>query len=344
MAARPTPLPREKISTMAVFLAAAWVAAGALFKLFSGSPNDLPPQVRDVLGDSVRTFRVAIAIELCVVIFAVLRPRWGWIPLVALFLVFDLVLVPLVRAGASSCGCFGSRVPIKPVQMMAIDSSLLLLVLATRPWKSFARRALRPLPLVPLFAIAIAAPWYVFRTDEPTIQSRSGTPVAAVDEHAPDPGTTTESGGTESSSGTDEPESEVVWPDFRELHPDSWNGLVIQDVKELRRYLGNDALAQIPPDCRIVFFRQSCEHCKAHLEKLALEPPAEQLVLVRVPDPWDTPENEVTTIKPQALAILSFRGLERGYGGFTPPAEMTLRDFVVGDFHEVKDEEPEEGE
>jgi hypothetical protein len=228
--------------------------------------------------------------------------------------------------------------------MMAIDSSLLLLVLATRPWRSFARRALRPLPLLPLFAVAIAAPWWVFRTAAPVLPVRSAAHVAEVDEGAPDPGATDENGGNEGSTETHVPANEVVWPDFCELHPDSWEGREILRIDELTTYMGEDAVAQVPADCRVVFYRQTCEHCQAHLEKLAAEPPPEMLVLVRVPDPWDTPENEITTIKPTALASLSLHPLERGYGGFTPPAEMTLRDFVVSDFHEVEDEETEEGE
>ncbi len=333
MSARSASPARERIATIAVYLAAAWVAAGALFKLFSGSPNDLPPQVRDALGDWGTTFRVAIAVESCVVIFALLRPRWGWLPLAALFVVFDAVLVPLVRAGAASCGCFGSRVPITPLQMLAIDSALLVLVLATRPWKTIAPRPMRPLLLLaPLFAIAMAAPWYVFRTAAPVLPPDRTTKPAGPQETSPtpDPLETAESDAAQAGP-------EIEWPDFMELHPSGWEGQLIQDT-ELQTYLQDGAIDQLSPDCQIVFFRQTCEHCQAHLEALKLDPPPGDLVLVRIPDPGDTPENEVTKVKPDALANLELRPLERGYGGFTPPAEMTLQGFIVGGFHEVEHE------
>ena len=112
-------------ATLAVLFAASWVAAGALFKLLAGSPNDLPPAVQDFFLGPVQTFRAAIAIELCIVILALLRPRHAWLPLCALFSVFLAVLFPLVRAGVESCGCFGSSVTITPQAMMAIDGGLL---------------------------------------------------------------------------------------------------------------------------------------------------------------------------------------------------------------------------
>ena len=118
-----TPSSREKAARLVLLLASTWVAAGALFKLFAGSPNDLPPMVRDFVLGPVQTFRSAISIELCIVILAILRPRFAWLPLAALFAVFVTVLVPLATSGADSCGCFGSSVSIPPIVMLSLRTS-----------------------------------------------------------------------------------------------------------------------------------------------------------------------------------------------------------------------------
>lgn len=311
---------------LAIACAAAWVAAGALFKLFSGSPNDLPPDVQELFRGRVWTFfRAAIAVELCVVIFALLRPSYGWIPLVGLFLVFDAVLVPLVRSGATSCGCFGSKVPIPPWAMMTIDSVLLVAILATRPWRLLGARALRPLPLLPLFAGAVAAPWFFL--DSGTIELP--TDATASSEQA--------------EEAVEAPA--VEWPDYHELRPDEWLGKDL-DKTELAVFLREGDLGQIPVDATVIFYRQSCEYCKDHLEALAMaqtpetaEESALGLVLVRIPDADDLPENEKTKVKPDAIALLELRMLERGYGGFTPPAEMKIEGFVVTSFDEIEHEQ-----
>ncbi|TDJ72512.1 MAG: hypothetical protein E2O39_06550, partial [Planctomycetota bacterium] len=104
--ARPTG--RDTTAGDVIRIATLWVAAGALFKLFAGSPNDLPPMVRDWYSDPTLTFKLAVAVELCIVTLGLFRPRMAWIPLVLLYGLFDYVLFPLVKEGADSCGCMGS--------------------------------------------------------------------------------------------------------------------------------------------------------------------------------------------------------------------------------------------
>ena len=59
-------------------------------------------------------YRVAIGIELAVVAFALLRPRFGWALLVLQYLAFLGVLGVLIGQGVESCGCMGSTVSIAP--------------------------------------------------------------------------------------------------------------------------------------------------------------------------------------------------------------------------------------
>ena len=332
--------PRGRLAATAVWLAAGWVAAGALFKLFSGSPNDLPASIQELLFDPVTTFRLAIAIELCIVLAAIFRPRLGWIPLVLLFLVFDAVLLPLVAQGADSCGCFGSRVPITPAMMMTIDTVLLVGILVTRPWSALAGWRLSPLPLVPLFALAIAAPWYVFRTGGAPARPKAGQVAQATssqgESDAPiDDGNGSDAVGSDTNLPPDTPVTGL--PDFHLLNPETWIGQEILQVEELQGFLEVELL---PPDCEVVFYRQQCDHCKQHLEELAMQPasPEDMRVLVRIPDPGDEPENELTVIKPEALLTLELVELERGYGGLKTPADMRLTEWTVQAYQEIEHE------
>ncbi|MGK0482373.1 MAG: hypothetical protein ACJAQ3_002352, partial [Planctomycetota bacterium] len=105
-----------------------WLLVGALYKLFEGSPNDLPKIVTDMspLGSSWETMRAAIIIELAVVGLVLAKPRLGWVFLVGALGTFLAILYPLVQEGAASCGCFGSSITVKPETMMAIDGGLLV--------------------------------------------------------------------------------------------------------------------------------------------------------------------------------------------------------------------------
>ncbi|MFT5152832.1 MAG: hypothetical protein ACI841_002831, partial [Planctomycetota bacterium] len=155
---------RENFASDIVRLACLWVAAGALYKLFAGSPADLPKIVRDQSPLSIAgTFRAAISIELVIVILCLFRPRAGWFLLVALFGVFDAILWPLVQAGETSCGCFGGTITIKPLYMMIIDSVLLVAILMGKPWSSIPKRPLQPLILLPLIGLAVWAPFHMFK-------------------------------------------------------------------------------------------------------------------------------------------------------------------------------------
>ncbi len=298
---------RERIAAFTVRVTSLWVLTGALFKLFLGSPNDLPPSVQAFLGGMVTTFRVAIAVELCVVILALLRPRLGWLPLVGLFLFFDAVLVPLATAGEASCGCFGSTVTISPAVMLAIDTVLLAAVLATRPWSTFAKRPLKPLLLAPLFALAILAPLMKFQ------------PVVLDD-----------GAGEDGSAGPTEGE-------FYEFRTDEWEGQMLHDT-DLASFVDADVF---PIPCHVVLYRQTCEHCKAHFDKMYENPITDRaVVLIRVPDPEDTPENEVTTNKPADAFLVELPPLKRGYGGVTTPMSFEVDDlFTVGDVKHLRDEE-----
>lgn len=294
----PTPAqPRFPAARLALWIAAAWVAAGALFKLFAGSPNDLPPLIQEFpLLRPAWTFRLAIGVELSAVILALARPRIGWACLALLFAFFDLVLLQMMRAGEQSCGCFGSSVPIQPWQMMAIDTVLLAGLLITRTWRAFPKRALRPLLLLPLFALVIGAPWFMF--EEARVPPQGGS--------SEDPG-----------------------GDWYLFQPASWEGEMIHDTDLARFFDPPGSVDLIPPPAHVIVYRLSCEHCEQHFIELMANPITDrQLVLVRVPEPGN-PSDVVSAVKPPALLDVDLRELPRGYGITTPVTFDVDENFIV---------------
>ncbi|MBI5363066.1 MAG: hypothetical protein HZA53_07785 [Planctomycetes bacterium] len=144
-----------------MLLATAWLALIACMKLFAGNPGDLPKVVldRSPLAETP-TFAVAIAVELSVALVALARPRIGWVLLAGLYLVFEAVLATLIASGAKSCGCAGGAISIPPLVMAAVDSVLLLLVVATQPWKRLVNPPVHWGVLAAGLAIVVSVPWF----------------------------------------------------------------------------------------------------------------------------------------------------------------------------------------
>ncbi|MDJ0520843.1 MAG: hypothetical protein QNJ90_02075, partial [Planctomycetota bacterium] len=105
-------MPLAAITTRVVAL---WILFGAVLKLLYGSPADLPQAVKDLPLDIGTTFTAAIAIELALGCFALLRPSRGWLPLLLVLVAFLVVLGTQIAAGDESCGCFGAALVIAPV-------------------------------------------------------------------------------------------------------------------------------------------------------------------------------------------------------------------------------------
>lgn len=329
---RPT---REWLAEDIIRLASLWVAAGALFKLFAGSPNDLPPLVRDTVKgvlDPVNAFRTAISIELCLVVLGLFRPRAAWIPLLALFAVFGVVLWPLVVEGAASCGCFGSSITVPPRVMFGIDATFFLGILLTGPW-TLERRPFLPVLILPILLGAALAPWLLFTTSAPA--PVRAEPTGATSTTGGAGVTATEEPGASTDEAADAPNLGSALPSFHYFDTDAWKGEDLHTT-DLADFLEVDL---IPPDSHVVFFRQTCDHCKEHLEELAAEPPGPMpLVLVRVAEVGDTPENEITKVKPLDHIALELPPLERGYMIETPMA-LDVEGYLVREVTYLHDEE-----
>jgi hypothetical protein len=230
-------------ATIAVRCAAVWLLAGALAKLFLGTPKDLPELIRKLTPfDLDLTFHLVIAVELAIVWLCMLKPRWGWPVMLALFLFFEFVLGSQLAAGAKSCGCFGATIKVSPYLMVGVDGALLALLLATRPWKMIEGSGANPLVLAGAVAISAIVPWIAI----PSQGDASKT------------------------------ERYVM------LEPAKWVSKNVFEIEQLSRWVPADKL---PTDGKIVLWRQGCEHCAAHLRRMASEDDGSQpIVLLQIKD------------------------------------------------------------
>ncbi len=254
---------RTSLAPLFIRLAVLWVAAGALFKLFAGTPADLPPVVRAFPLGLDLTFKSAIAIELLITCAALLRPRTAWPLVVALLLVFEGVLLMVALDGSESCGCFGSSIAIPPAAMMAIDGVLLLLILASRPW-NITQAPLASMPTVLATSlISIAAPFLIIGEQEIGISAPGDATVAPA---------------------------AILDLRYAELHMDTWEGQLIYDI-ELHTLLPHE-IDRVPIDATAVIYRATCDHCAEHLADLAMaDDGSRAFILICVPDDEATPEN-----------------------------------------------------
>lgn len=257
---------RTDLTPLAVRAAALWLAAGALFKLFAGTPADLPPVLHDLPISIDLFFKLAIGIELSLVSAAFLRPKLAWLPMVAMFLVFDAILAMVLSSGAASCGCFGSSITIPPGVMMGIDSVLLIGILLTKPWSSEAK-GLGPALLLPGFLVVVVALPFLYIGDT-TIQ---------VDEE----------------TGSFNPESVR----YIVIEPTSWKDQLIYDTDFASLFPAE--VETLPTDGRYIFWRWTCDHCATHLQELAdTDDGSSPIVLVRLTEDQDNDENRAVLAMP----------------------------------------------
>jgi len=231
----------SRIAPLTVRLVALWVLIGASYKLFSGSPNDLPPVVREFFLGPDLTFRLAIAIELSIAFVAILRPRAGWGLLALQLAVFLAILVQLILSGEASCGCFGSKVKIAPATMFAIDATCLAALLLPRPWRNLKtedERRLSPILIGLAVVAAWIAPWAIIRS--------------APADLAP---------ATDAQGEWKLPEE---LPRYADLSPETWVGKPLAET-QLAAWL--DVEAQMQEGTWIIY-RVACEHCARYLRHL----------------------------------------------------------------------------
>lgn len=280
-----------------VCLAALWLMAGALMKMFLGSPNGLPEVIKALPGATTTWFPILIGIELAVAWLVLLRMRLGWPLLVGTLLVFVAILSYQLTQGASSCGCFGDSFTIHPAVMLGIDATLLVLVLAARPWSATPPMKTGAIVTALALLISLTAPWLIEKTDN-TIIEDLGVRRPAV-----------------------------------ELDVSTWPGKMVFDTD----LAGHIDVGVFPPDARCVLYRMQCSVCAEHLAELAssdsMRSPEEQMmepiVLIRLVDKSDSPENAEVKIKPVGPHVMDVTMPEEIDFVVTTPHEFLLREWVV---------------
>ncbi len=229
-------------------IGALWVLVGAALKLFLGTPYDLPRIVQQLPLDLVLTYQIAIAAELTVGVLAMLKPRWAWLLLLTLLLLFDVALITQIRDGEASCGCLGSSITVPPVLMLVIDSVLILLLLVSRPWASLGRDGIHALALAMLLVAVVPLPWVLDRSACPT---------------------------------EDDP---LIGRGWYNVELEKWPGTRL-DEREFAHCVQLDGL---PEDGLWIFYRDTCELCAELLEYVAVAEGGQRpVVLLRLPDEPD---------------------------------------------------------
>ncbi|MBI1851005.1 MAG: hypothetical protein HYR85_11735 [Planctomycetes bacterium] len=283
--------PTSALSTWVVRAAGLWVLAGALFKLFLGTPADLPEVLRHLPIGLGLTYKLAIGVELVVAALALLRPRWGSTVVAATFLVFGGVLASQIAAGAATCGCFGSTIPMPPWGMLAIDGTLLVAMLLTRPWAG-ASVGLQPIVLGVVLIVAAALPWFFDReATQPGVKGGALKGFVALDL------------------------AKMVGKNI--------------DETEIAKWMKGD-VHELPPDGTWILWRWTCEHCAEHLEKLALHPPdTPALVLVRLEETGDNEKNKKVFVLPTGPNVLQASLRDDVTYVITTPGELVLENGII---------------
>jgi hypothetical protein len=319
------------LGVWALRAAAVWLALGALFKLFLGGPQDLPPLVQDLFGGKetlLLKYRLAIAVELAVAFLAILRPRIGWWLVVGALVVFEVILVPLIAAGETSCGCFGSDFPMSPVVMALIDGVLLVAILLGRPWARTARPIGHTVLALLAVLVAACAPFTVDRrakAPQTVAGNGGGNATGQGAGGAVEPGANGGSSAAANGSGGTE-DTNGAWP-FHILSPEEWIGQLVYDIEQLAGWID---FAPLPIDGTYIFYRQTCTHCAAHLEQLAAEDDGTSpFVLIRIVERDDTEENREVVVVPTGPHVTSIELPREVEYALTTPADFVLEGGVV---------------
>ncbi len=288
---------------LALLLASAWIAVGACFKLFLGTPADLP-EAFAALGkwaglSKGNLFRLAILVELCVVWIALCRPRLGWKLVLLQYGVFLGLLLVMLAQGAQSCGCLGSKIKLHPAWMLGIDASLAGLLLASRPWRAFTQRGASAAAV--LLGAALVCALVLVRlhgADSAATVSPAASSATAADPNG-------------------DPAPTAALPEWMTLEPETWIGKTL-DQTPIAPYLD---LETTQLDATWLIYRINCDHCAKHFLAVhnGFAQAPKQYVLLCLPEQDDEATRVVDeTLFPPGAIQLSLPRLARGYDIQTP--------------------------
>jgi len=302
-----------QVATAVVRAGAGWIALGGVMKLFWGSPFDLPEVLHGLMSSNPAGFlALVIGIELFVATLALASPRLGWWCVAGLLAVFTIIAGIETVRGAEACGCFGGAVAVPPWLVAMLDLVFLAGVMAVQPWQLLKSAPWRIWSVGPalggfVVALLVIGEESSFTPADATPngasdRAASNTPIEIVprdngveDESPSIPGGGTTSDGNSAlpgNSGTQSaPPTEGTWrlpermPRFVVLQPNRWIG---QSLAQTDLATWAD-VSKFPADATLIFYMDTCPHCRDLLSDKAmlLSPPT--FVLIRIPAPPNLP-------------------------------------------------------
>lgn len=289
-----------RAAVVVIRLAAIYVLLGAAAKLLFATPADLPAVVRSIAPGSLSgLLAVLVAVELFVAVTALISPRIGWLPLLALLIAFLGVLAVQLAEREAGCGCFGELVTIHPAIMLGVDALAAALVMLAMPWSTLATLNWRPWSLAAALTVAVAGQGYLYYDTaspepSPPADARATAPPSTVEAEAdrwetststpPAPGATSDDAPAERSADPTEPadpgwQPPTRYPRYVSLKPDMWVG---ENIERTVLHTYTDT-SRFPDDCQVIFYMETCSHCADHIRSLSSDPPDVPLVFVQVP-------------------------------------------------------------
>lgn len=248
-----------------------WVLSGAIMKLLEKSPKLLPKNIWTAALERGMDLYVLLFVLIALEFFAIgvmfFLPRFARFMAIWMLAVFCLILIAEIAAGNTACGCLGAYSP-SPYMMLAIDGTLLLLVLLFKPPQYEGA-------WVPKINFTVATAWTLAlgiltgvmilgerstTTVEPPPPPANGGPVAPT----PDPG----------------PERPAYFglPDDQVLV-----GKRFRDTELAGLIEGLTDAVDVGPQY-VILFSRSCDHCQDMLETHVAGPTGVPVTLVAIPE------------------------------------------------------------
>jgi hypothetical protein len=250
-----------------------WVMSGALMKLVEKSPKLLPKNIwTNALEQGVDLYIllfVLISLEFFAIAVMFFLPRFARFMAIWMLGAFCLILIGEILAGNTACGCLGAYSP-SPYAMLAIDATLLILVLLFRP----PSYEVGWLPKSNLIVAALFTVIATVVTGVIILSQRAPEPAPpVVVDGAPD-------GGTEAVTPVPGPVRPAYFglPDTQSLA-----GQRFRDTELAGLIEGLTADIEMGPQY-VILFSRSCEHCQELLETHVGGPTAVPLTLVAIPE------------------------------------------------------------
>lgn len=304
----------------------AWILAGAVMKLTTGTPGTLPKNFRTLSSETGISLQhmlaFFVAIEFLLAIVMIVSARLSR-PLAGLtLLVFCGVLVGEMVAENSSCGCLGANSP-PPRVMLLIDGALLLGVLllpTMRPGEGYRESKRLGLGVALGGVVALATGGYLLTKEGGDAGERPGTTDPAA-------GTPTEAAGRVDPTVNPSPTPLPDWWFAQDLS--AWIGRPWREVP-LLRFMPTWPEGLDEGTRHVTWYSRTCDHCEEMFNvDLATDPGlAERTVAIAIPRPGGFPGSSESWPMPDTACTLMNLPVGPDWV-IEPPLTIRIEDGIV---------------